>query len=106
MNKATTPPTRSKELQRRINNALAVCNEFVAQEVAEQAAEDGVKIRRMTRATSPACVRRIALNYAADTKYHSFRRVASSFLEAVEINALNFIKDRINRHPSRGVTLQ
>jgi hypothetical protein len=29
-----------------------------------------------------------------------------SFLAAVESNALNFIKDRINRHPSRGVTLQ
>jgi hypothetical protein len=106
MNKATTPPKRSKELQRRINNALDVCNQFVAQEIGEQAAEDGVKIRRMTRATSPACVRRIALNYAADTRYHKFNRVSSSFLEAVEVNALNFIKDRINRHPGRGVTLQ
>jgi hypothetical protein len=106
MNKATTPPKRSKELQRRINNALDVCNQFVAQEIGEQAAEDGEKIRRQTRATSTACVRRIALNYAADTKYHSFRRVSSSFLAAVEAHAIAFIKDRVNRHPSRGVTLQ
>jgi hypothetical protein len=32
--------------------------------------------------------------------------VAGSFLAAVEANALNFIKARVDRHPSRGVTLQ
>jgi hypothetical protein len=64
------------------------------------------KNRRMTRATSPACVRRIALNYAKATRYHAFTRVSSSFLAAVEAHAIAFIKDRINRHPGRGVTLQ
>jgi len=64
------------------------------------------KIKRVLRATAPACVRRIALNYAESTRAHPFRRVSDSFLNAVESNALNFIKNRIDKHPSRGVTLQ
>lgn len=63
------------------------------------------KLRRVLRATSPACVRRIALNYAHSSRAQPFRRVSESFLAAVEANALNFIKSRIDRHPSRGVTL-
>ena len=63
------------------------------------------KIRRVLRATAPACVKRIALNYAGSTRAQPFKRVSSSFLAAVEANALNFIKDRVDHHPSRGVTL-
>jgi hypothetical protein len=64
------------------------------------------KLKRVLRATAPACVKRIALNYAGSTRAQPFSRVAGSFLAAVEANALNFIKARVDRHPSRGVTLQ
>jgi len=64
------------------------------------------RARKATRATSRECVKRIALNYAQATRAHKFDRVSNEFLEAVEINAINFIKDRINRHPSKGQTLK
>jgi len=92
---------------------LDILNDFKKQELmgeclgiegAEETQEE--KIRRVLRATAPACVKRIALNYAKSTRAHPFSRVSSSFLSAVEVNALNFIKARINSHPSRGVTLQ
>jgi len=52
-------------------------------------------------------VKQIALAYAKRTKAHPYRfsRVSRSFLNAVESSTLNFIKDRVNRHPSRGRTL-
>jgi hypothetical protein len=61
--------------------------------------------KKALRATSRSCVKRIALSYAQATRYKKFERVSNSFLEAVEINAINFIKNRINKHPSRGKTL-
>jgi hypothetical protein len=57
------------------------------------------------RATSRSHVKRIALGYAQVTRAHKFDRVSSSFQNAVEANALNFIKDRVKRHPSKGKTL-
>jgi hypothetical protein len=59
-----------------------------------------------SKLTSPSNVRQLALEYAARTRAHGFTRVSKKFFEAVEINARNFIKDRINRHPSRGKTLE
>jgi hypothetical protein len=50
--------------------------------------------------------KQIALAYAARVRSHKFNRVSRSFLNAVESNTLNFIKDRVNRHASKGVTLQ
>src|SRR5215469_12874126 len=47
-------------------------------------------------------VKRIALAYAKRTRAQGFQRISKSFLLAVESNALAFIKDRVNRHPSRG----
>jgi hypothetical protein len=63
------------------------------------------KVSRALKATSKSHIRRIALNYAAAHRAHRFTRVSDDFLTAVEMNALQFISDRINRHPSRGVTL-
>jgi hypothetical protein len=57
------------------------------------------------RATSRSHIKRIALGYAQVTRAHKFERVSSSFHSAVEANALNFIKDRVKRHPSKGKTL-
>lgn len=62
-------------------------------------------IKHQTRATARNCVKRIALNYARSTRYHKFNRVGESFLAAVESNAINFIKNRVEKHPSRGKTL-
>lgn len=59
-----------------------------------------------TRATARECVKRIAMAYAASTKAHKFTEVSDSFLTAVEINAINFIKDRVNRHPGKGKRLK
>jgi hypothetical protein len=64
------------------------------------------KKSRARRATNKTHIRRIALIYAAGSRAHKFRRVSDDFLAAVEANALNFIKDRIDRHPSKGVTLK
>jgi hypothetical protein len=57
------------------------------------------------RATSPNHVKRIALGYARTTRWYKFERISSTFLNAVEANTLNFIKDRVKRHPSKGKTL-
>jgi hypothetical protein len=63
------------------------------------------KVSRALKATSKTHVRRIALNYAAAHRSHRFTRVSDDFLTAIEIAALKFITDRIDRHPSRGQTL-
>src|SRR4030095_15008214 len=57
-------------------------------------------------AISRSHVKQIALAYAKKARPATrFTRVSRSFLMAIESSALNTIKDRINRHPSRGQTL-
>jgi hypothetical protein len=63
------------------------------------------KLPRLTRATSPTHVRKIALEYAKAKRSHVFKRVGEDFLNAVEANARAFILSRVERHPSKGVTL-
>ena len=63
------------------------------------------KARFVFRLISPARVRRAALSYAKLKRIHPFTRVSEDFLAAVEIAALATMKDRINRHPSKGKTL-
>lgn len=55
---------------------------------------------------SPSKIRQFALDFAQHNRAQPFKRVSKKFIEAVEINARLFIKDRIRRHPSRGVTLE
>lgn len=55
---------------------------------------------------SPSKIRAHALDFAQRVRSHPFKRVSKKFLEAVEINARQFIEDRVRRHPSRGVTLE
>lgn len=63
------------------------------------------KITRQIKATSRACVKRIALQYAKDTKYHPFKRVSASFLDDVEACAMSIIRRKVDNCPSKGVTL-
>lgn len=78
-------------------------------QAAEAAVDDLLRKSRLPnalKATSKSHVRRIALNYATGARAHKFERVSDEFLASVESNAINFIKDRVNRHPSKGVTLR
>jgi hypothetical protein len=87
------------------SEALAVLNAFADRELNRDVTtnENGKSLNPISRSH----VKQIALAYAKRTKAHPYRfsRVSRSFLNAVESNALSFIKDRINRHPSRGQTL-
>lgn len=69
----------------------------------------GITVTENGRSLNPISrshAKQIALRYAAKTRCHKFNRVSKSFLIALEANTLAFIKDRVNRHPSRGMTLQ
>lgn len=63
------------------------------------------KITRQIRATSRACVKRIALQYAQDTRHQPFTRVSADFLDDVEANTCNYIRRKVDANPSKGVTL-
>ena len=60
----------------------------------------------MTNLLNRAAVRRFALDYAKLTRSHKFERVSEGFLIRCQIELRNFVVDRINRHPSKGKTLQ
>jgi hypothetical protein len=54
-----------------------------------------------------ANVRRLALEYARTLRpVCGFTRVSESFVSAILYDTLTTIKDRVQRHPSRGVTLR
>lgn len=63
-------------------------------------------IKRQSRVINRACVKTWALDYARTNKAHPFTRVSEQFLNMVEANTKAFIRDRINRAPSMGVTLK
>jgi hypothetical protein len=79
------------DLQRSINRTQQIINDQ--------------KLPRLARVTSPTHVKRIALEYARAKRAYPFKRVSQSFLNAVEANARAFILYRVEKHPSRGVTL-
>jgi hypothetical protein len=60
---------------------------------------------REIRATSRACVKKLALRYAKDTKFHPFTRVSADFLDAIEVHTMRLIRQRVDQQPSKGVTL-
>ena len=52
-------------------------------------------------------VRKLALKYAANLRPAcGFERVSEQFITAVMYSTLTTIKDRVQRHPSRGKTLR
>jgi len=61
---------------------------------------------RLSSVVNRAYIRKWALDYANDKRFHKFSRVSESFLAAIETATKNAIRDRIDRHPSKGVTLQ
>jgi hypothetical protein len=69
------------------------------------ASENNHRPKFIFKAISPSRVRRLALSYAKLKRIHPFNRVSEDFLIAVEIAALATMKDRIERHPSKGKTL-
>ena len=94
-------------------NVIGILNAFVAQEkqraFAERQLNHDICLKQNGKSLNPISrshAKQIALAYASRTRSHKFIRVSRSFLNAVESNALNFIKDRVNRHPSKGQTLQ
>lgn len=72
---------------------------------AKQEAIDQLVRQRMSRVINRDYVRRWALDYANDNRYHKFSRVSESFLCAIEAAAKSAIRDRVHRHGSKGVTL-
>lgn len=54
-----------------------------------------------------AHVKKLALKYAKILRPEvGFERVSEQFITAVMYDCLTTIKDRVRRHPSRGVTLR
>lgn len=71
-------------------------------------AEHRQKKKSTTRATSPAQVRRIALEIAGLQSFNGscrFKRVSGKFLEAVERNAWEFMRKRVAAQDRKGMTL-
>lgn len=66
---------------------------------------DEPKTNRITRATSRTCVKRIALQYAKDTRHQPFKQVSAQFLDIIEAMTMSAIRRRVDAQPSRGVTL-
>jgi hypothetical protein len=63
-------------------------------------------LNRQSRVINLTYVKAWAIDYANSTRSHTFTRVSEQFLNAVEANTKAFIRDRINRAPSKGVTLK
>lgn len=63
-------------------------------------------MKRSIKTTSASTIKRMALNYAQATRHHKFTEVAKSFTDDAEAHMINWIKDRVNRHPSKGKTLR
>jgi len=63
-------------------------------------------LNRQSRVINRTYVKTWALDYADTNRSHKFTRVSEQFLNAVEANTKAFIRDRINRAPSKGLTLK
>jgi hypothetical protein len=64
------------------------------------------KGERRSRVINRDYVKRWALDYARTNRgTHPFNRVSESFLNMIEAATKAAIRDRIDRHPSRGKTL-
>lgn len=61
---------------------------------------------KRSRVINRAYVREWALDYAHTNRSHPFNRVSEEFLNAVEASTKAFIRNRIDRSPSKGVTLK
>lgn len=62
---------------------------------------------RQSHVINRAYVRQWALEYAKDKRpFVGFTRVSEEFLNAVESATKAFIRDRIERHPTKGRTLK
>ena len=68
--------------------------------------QQAVKPDRRSRVINRAYVRQWALDYAKSKRSHPFRRVSDEFLNAIESATKAAIRDRIDRAPSKGVTLK
>lgn len=60
---------------------------------------------RQSRVINRDYVKRWALDYAKDKRSHPFNRVSEQFLNMVEAATKAAIRDRVDRHPSKGKTL-
>lgn len=70
-----------------------------------------VALRRYPAMITRDNIRDMALDYAKRARpFHPFRRVSKRFIDDMEYVArralANALEDRIDRHPSKGVTLQ
>ena len=78
----------------------------VAKGQGEGVPDNSKEVTRTSSVINRAYVKRWALDYASTNRSQPFTRVSDDFLNAVEANTKAFIRDRINRAPSRGVTLK
>ena len=61
---------------------------------------------RQSRVINREYVKRWTLDYAKTNRCHEFKRVSNEFLNAIEVATKLAIRDRVMRHPSKGVTLK
>ena len=61
---------------------------------------------RQSRVINRDYVKRWALDYARTNRSHPFDRVSEKFLNMIEAQTKAAIRYRIDRHPSKGKTLQ
>ena len=67
--------------------------------------EPGTSTTRRSHVINIDYVKRWALDYARTNRAHPFSRVSEQFLNAIEAATKAAIRDRIDRHPSKGKTL-
>jgi hypothetical protein len=60
---------------------------------------------RQSRVINRDYVKRWALDYARTNRAQPFTRVSERFLNAIEAQTKSLIRQRIDKHPSRGKTL-
>jgi hypothetical protein len=64
------------------------------------------KTTRIRRATNASTIKRIALEYAKATRYHKFTEVSNSVTDEAEAVMIAWIKNKVNRQPSKGKTIR
>ena len=58
------------------------------------------------RATSPTAIKKIAMEYAKTSRFHKFTQVSKSFTDDAEAFMIAWIKNRVNKQPSKGKTIR
>lgn len=58
------------------------------------------------KVTVPTNIKKVALEHAKNTKWYKYTRVSKSFTDEAEAYMLAWIRNRVNKQPSKGKTIR